>query len=129
MEIEPRLARGLLVALLLAVACQREPLDEDQGPTIDPEVYALGVCSLRCWRQTQCGEPASAEPACADACIDDAIGALPDDPCWAQWMELRRCSIKAATCEMLAAVDIVEDNAACPPFANELASCREAAGL
>ena len=96
------LARAALaVALAIhSAACGRSPPGEpDRGPTVDGAIYALGFCSLKCWRLEQCGlaDP-SAQDDCEAACVDDALDTLPDDPCWAEWIELRRCRVLEATC-------------------------------
>jgi hypothetical protein len=53
----------LLVALLLSPGCLRDPIaDEPDGPTVEPEYYALVLCSLECYRLVECGELAEAEP-------------------------------------------------------------------
>jgi hypothetical protein len=91
----------MVTSLLHLAACGRSPIDEpDRGPTVDAMVYALGFCSLECWRIEQCGlESTTSTEECEDACIDDALDALPGDPSWAEWIELRRCRVLEATCD------------------------------
>ena len=94
----PALAMALAAALL---ACGRTPVQlPDEGPTVDANIYALGLCSFKCWRLDQCdltgGVP---QQTCEQTCIDDALETLPDDPCWAEQIEVRRCLVREAACE------------------------------
>ncbi len=88
---------------LFLAACQRAPLEpNDDGPTIDARGYAHGFCSLKCYRLAECGLDEASTPSCADECVDEAVNALPLDPCWAEWIELRRCSVLNASCDGIA---------------------------
>lgn len=121
-----RSRRAFGVALLLA-ACTRGPIDDpgDEGPTVDADIYARGFCSLRCWRLEECGlDEGVAHEQCEEACVDDAVAALPDDPCWAEAIELRRCVVRWSACG-----DVPEESApvgpgtTCAPQADALDAC------
>lgn len=104
---------SLAVATLACLlACSRGPIQpEPDGPTVDAELYATGFCSLKCYRLAQCGLADEADhEACEDACIDDAVESLPGDPCWAEWIEARRCRVRETTCD-----GVADENPPDPP--------------
>lgn len=61
---------------------------------------------------------------CEAACVDEALAELPDDPCWAEAIELRRCLVRGSACE-----DVPEETApagpgtTCEPTAADLDAC------
>lgn len=91
---------SLFGTLLLCSGCLREPIEDDpEGPTVEPEYYALGFCSLKCYRLVECGQIADDEHAtCESACVDETMEALSGDACWEAWIELRRCTVRHAEC-------------------------------
>jgi len=99
-------ARMTALATLLAsapLACGRTPIDlPNDGPTVGAEIYALGFCSLKCYRIDQCGLAGGVpKETCQQECIDDALRVLPVDPCWAEWIEVRRCWVRETDCDGL----------------------------
>lgn len=95
--------RAVLVAAFAAGSgsCGRGPVDlPTDGPGVRGDIYALGFCSLKCYRLDQCsltgGIP---KQTCEQTCIDDALETLPDDPCWAEQIELRRCIVRETACD------------------------------
>ena len=122
------LAKVFFVAALLLplLACGRSPIDPpDQGPTVDATIYALGFCSLKCWRLEECGlADGATQDDCEDSCIDDALDALPGDPCWAEWIELRRCRVLEATCTGVEDEELpVDAQQACDERQQQLEAC------
>jgi hypothetical protein len=112
----PRSRAALVVALASALlACGRTPIVlPDEGPTVDAEIYALGFCSLKCYRLDQCDLTAGIpKEACEQTCIDDALDTLPDDPCWAAQIELRRCWVREAACDGVADEELPAGSDAC----------------
>lgn len=98
------------VVLVLSFACGRSPVElSDDGPAVDPLVYALGFCSMKCWRLDACRLGNIPTRECEQVCIDDAVEPLPDDPCWAEWMELRCCRVLETACEGVADERLVGD--------------------
>lgn len=93
---------ALAVALASALsACGRTPIDlPERSPTVDAEIYALGFCSFKCYRLDQCGLAGGVSTeACEQTCIADALESLPEDPCWAEQIEVRRCWVREAACD------------------------------
>lgn len=99
----PIVSRLSVLAMVLAptlLACGRTPIIlPNEGPTVDPWIYALGFCSFKCYRLEQCGLAVEPRDACETTCIDDALETLPDDPCWAEQIEVRRCWVRNADCD------------------------------
>ena len=92
------LCATLMVLLLLPAACGRTPIDvQEQASLVDPWVYALGLCSLKCFRLEECGVATQSKVQCEDACIEEALF-TPDDGCWSEWIEARRCRVRYAEC-------------------------------
>jgi len=114
-------ASSLLIAMLWMVAsCGRTPVVlGDEPPLVDPWVYALGLCALKCFRLDQCGLALHPRDACVDACIEEALD-TPDDGCWSQWIEARRCRVRYAECQD------IEEEVRAPDFESICAE-REAA--
>ena len=112
---------GLLT--FLALACHRqlgEP--EDERLTVDAEVVARGLCSLKCYRLGECG--LAPDDSCEDTCVEEALDALPGDPCWTQWIEVRRCGVRWATCDGVADETIPPSaESTCAPKLDRLAQC------
>jgi hypothetical protein len=119
----------LLVAFASALAaCGRTPPDlRDRGPTVDGWIYAYGFCSFKCHRLEQCGLAGEvSRDACETACIDDALETLSGDPCWAQWIELRRCHVRRTDCEDVEAeAPTPSARAQCERRAEELDACEQ----
>jgi len=110
--------------LLASGSCGRSPVHlVDEGPTIDPWIYALGVCSLKCYRLDQCGLATESQEVCEAECIDDALELLPDDPCWSEQLELRRCSIRETECSGVADEELPAGSDACDHREQDLAAC------
>jgi hypothetical protein len=123
----PILRASLLVALASApAACGRTPPDlPERGPTVDGWIYAYGLCSFKCHRLDECGLAGdSSQQACEDACIDEALDTLPDDPCWAEQIELRRCIVRETTCDGVEDEELTSGlEAACEHREQELEAC------
>jgi hypothetical protein len=120
------LPRALLVALLLSPGCLRDPItDEPDGPTVEPEYYALGLCSLKCYRLVECGQLAEAEHGtCEDACVEETLEALSGDACWEAWVEVRRCNVRNADCSDVEAETLpAADEATCAARQDMLDAC------
>lgn len=117
---------ALAVALAWALsACGRTPIVlPDDGPTVDAEIYAFGFCSLKCYRLDQCdltgGVP---KETCEQTCIDDALVTLPDDPCWAEQIELRRCWVRETACDGVDDEELPAGSDACEHREQELDAC------
>ena len=96
----PFVAALALITLLLFPACLRDPIeDEPDGPTVEPEYYALGFCSYKCYRLVECGQLAADEHGtCEAACVEETLDALSGDACWEAWIEARRCNVRNAEC-------------------------------
>lgn len=119
----PRAALAAAFASAL-LACGRTPITlPDETPTVDPYIYALGFCSLKCYRLDQCALATQSKDACEDACIDDALETLPDDPCWAEQIELRRCSVREAECDGVADEVLPAGSNACDHRQQQLDAC------
>ena len=124
-------ARLALVFAALAVfafvtACARGPVGEeaDEGPTIDAEHYVGGFCSFKCWRLEECGGSESAAPEdCEAPCVEDALEALPEDPCWADGVEVRRCAVRYAECPDVRDETLPAGSDACDPKLERLEAC------
>ncbi len=121
-----RAALALSLALASALAsCGRTPIDlPNPGPTVDAWVYALGLCSFKCYRLAQCdltmGIP---KETCEETCIDDALESLPDDPCWAEQIEVRRCWVREAECDGVADEELPAGSPACERREQQLDAC------
>jgi hypothetical protein len=117
------------VALVLAatlVSCGRGPVYLPfDGPTVDADVYALGFCSLKCYRLDQCGlAGGTSKEACEQTCVDEALETLPGDPCWAEQIELRRCVVRETTCDGVADEELpAGSEAVCAHRQRELDAC------
>lgn len=117
---------ALAVALASALlACGRTPIVlPDEGPTVDPWIYALGLCSLKCYRLDQCGLAVEPKETCEAECIDEALETLPDDPCWAKQIEVRRCWVRRAECDGVADEELpAGSEAVCEHREEELDAC------
>lgn len=127
MPLPPLPRATLLVAFASALAaCGRTPPELlERGPTVDGWIYAYGFCSFKCYRLDECGLAGDvSQEACEDACIDDALETLADDPCWAQWIELRRCHVRRTDCEHVEAEEPTPSaDAMCERRAEELDAC------
>ncbi len=88
-------------------------------------IYAHGFCSLKCYRMAECGLTEKSDtPACEDECTDDAVDALPSDPCWAEWIESRRCAVLNASCEGVDEEVVAgESEASCEGREQDLMAC------
>lgn len=97
--------RAVLVTACVAGlgSCGRGPVDlPSDGPGVRGDIYALGFCSLKCYRLDQCGLTGGIPKAtCEQTCVDDALETLPDDPCWAEQIELRRCIVRETACDRI----------------------------
>lgn len=117
------MALALASALL---ACGRGPVHLPiEGPTVDAEIYALGFCSFKCYRLDQCGLTGGVpKQTCEQTCIDDALDTLPDDPCWAEQIELRRCIVRETACEGVEDEELPSGSeAVCEHRQQELTAC------
>ena len=116
----------VLAVLALGAACARGPIGEeaDEGPTIDAELYASGFCSFKCWRLQECGGSEGAAPeVCEAPCVEDALEALPEDPCWADAIEVRRCAVRYAECPDIHDETLPAGSDACDPKLERLDGC------
>jgi hypothetical protein len=116
---------ALIVALASALlACGRTPIVlPDEGPTVDGWIYALGFCSFKCYRLDQCDLADEPKETCEATCIDDALDTLPDDPCWAEQIELRRCLVREAACDGVDDEELPTGSDACEHRQQDLDAC------
>jgi hypothetical protein len=122
----PTTAGHVLMLVLALGACGRSPVHEyPDSPSVDAEVYAHGFCSFKCYRLDQCdltgGIP---KQTCEQTCIDEALETLPDDPCWAEQIELRRCIVREAACDGVEDEELPSGSEAeCEHRAEQLEAC------
>ena len=111
-------------AATLLLACHRDPIQPaDDRLTVDATVYARGLCSLKCYRLTECPEHAPAAD-CEQGCIDEALENLAGDPCWAEWIEVRRCGVRWSQCAEVPDETIPADAPeSCAARVEQLAQC------
>lgn len=97
----PTSRAALAASAWLGLACGRGPVDLPiAGPTVGAEIYALGFCSLKCYRLDECGLTGGiSKETCEQTCVDDALETVPTDRCWAEQIELRRCVVRETSCE------------------------------
>ena len=120
------LRSGLCVlAALVGFACSRGPIEpDDDRLRVDAETYARGLCSLKCYRVEECGLASQTAEECKAECVDEALETVAGDPCWAQWIEERRCHVEKSSCE-----NVLDESpgpaaeAACERRSEQLSSC------
>lgn len=122
-------ASSFRAALAMALACGlltcgRTPIVlPHEGPTVDAHIYALGFCSLKCYRLEQCGLADEPRQTCENACIEDAVESVPNDPCWAEWIEVRRCWVRRAECDGVGDEELPVGSTLCEHREQELDAC------
>jgi hypothetical protein len=115
----------LAYAAFALLGCTRDPISpDDEGPFVDAERYARGLCAQRCYRLDECDlQGAEDREQCKVECTDDALTTLESDPCWEAQLELRRCIMVEATCEFVADEDLPVAGTRCEARELDLRMC------